>query len=301
MDKAQLCGIIPPMVTPMYEDGSLNLEAVPVIVDYLLAGGVHGIFYPGSQSESFALSGDERWHMLEAVLKAVDGRVPVIGGTGTITTRDTIAYTRRAEQMGVDAVSIITPYFISPSQDELYAHYAAIAEAVSLPVLAYSNPSRTGGVRIAPDTLGRLARDISHFIGVKDSSGDLSETAAILHACPDDFIVFVGRDSLIYGGLCYGTAGAVAMTANVVPGLLVGIYTAFQNGDHDQARALQARLAVFRDALPRLGSYPVQIKEAMNLLGLPVGPARRPILPLNETSRNQLRTMLKNLGCETVV
>ncbi len=261
---------------------------------------MHAIFAPGSQGEAFALSASERATVLDAVLAAVNGRVPVMAGSGAITTRDAIALTQMAERAGAAAVSIITPYFITPNQDELYAHYADIAAAVSIPILAYSNPSRTGGVRIAPATLARLAEDIPHFIGVKDSSGDLAETAAMIRACPTDFLVFVGRDTLIYGGLCYGAVGTVAMTANVVPGLLVGIYNAFRAGDHLRARELQTRLNVFRDALPKLGSYPVQIKEALNLMGLPAGPARKPIQPLNEQDRETLRQLLVSLGMEVM-
>jgi 4-hydroxy-tetrahydrodipicolinate synthase len=295
MDLAQLHGIIPPIVTPMHADGSLNLDGVPPIVEHLLAGGVHGIFVSGSQGEAFALSAGERLQLVKAVLAAVNGRVPVIAGTGTITTQDTILLSQQAEQVGADALAIVTPYFITPSQDELYAHYAAVAQSVSLPILGYSNPTRTGGVRLLPNTLARLARDLPHFVGVKDSGGDLTETGAILRACPADFRVFVGKDTLVYGGLCYGAVGAVALTANVAPGWLVGIYDAFQAGDQTRARELQAKLAVLRDALPTFGSYPVPVKEALNLMDLPAGPARLPIQPLRDEDREHLRGVLKQL------
>lgn len=295
MDLAQLHGVIPPIAAPMNADGSLNLEGVPPLVEYLLAAGVHGIFFPGSQGEAFALSDGERLHMLMAVLAAVNGRVPVIAGTGAITTQDTVKLSQQAQQAGADAIAVITPYFITPSQDELYAHYAAVAEAVSLPILGYSNPTRTGGVRLLPDTLGRLARDIPHFVGVKDSGGDLTETGAIVRACPPDFRIFVGKDTLVYGGLCYGAVGAVALTANIVPSWLVGIYDAFNAGDHQRARELQSKLASLRDALPRFGSYPAPIKEALNLMGLPAGPARLPIQPLCDEDRGRLRDLLREL------
>jgi 4-hydroxy-tetrahydrodipicolinate synthase len=291
-------GVIPPLVTPMYADGSLNLDGVPALVEHVLVGGVHAIFWPGSQSESYALAADEKAAGLDAVLAAVNGRVPVIAGAGAITTRDAIRLVQQAERAGAAAVSIITPYFIKPSQEELVVHYADIAAATSLPILAYSNPDRTGGLRIAPATLARLAGDIPHFVGVKESSGDLAETAAILRACPDDFRVFIGRDTLIYGGLCYGVTGAVALTVNVVPRLAVGIYEAFQAGDHARARELQVRLSVLREALPSFGSYPVPVKEALNLMGLPAGPARRPILPLSAEERERLRMVLRQVGVE---
>lgn len=294
-DISHLHGVIPPLVTPMHPDGSLNLAAMPTLVEAMLDAGVHAVFTPGSQSEAYALSADERVQVIDAALEAVNGRVPVIAGTGAITTRDAIAHSQRAARAGVDALSILTPYFVTPSQDEIYAYYADIAAAVSLPILGYSNPQRAV-VKIAPATLGRLARDIPHFIGVKDSSGDVAETAAIIRACPPEFKVFVGRDTLIYPSLCIGAAGTVALTVNVAPRLAVGIYEAFQAGDHARARALQERLSVLREGLPRFGSYPVWVKEAMALQGLPAGPTRKPILPLRDDQRAELRALLVSVG-----
>lgn len=296
MNTSRFQGMIPPIATPMHADGSLNLAAVPELVEHVLAGGVHGIFTPGSQGEAYALSAQERTAVLEAVIAAVNGRVPVIAGTGAITTRDAIVLTQQAERNGADAVSIITPFFITPTQDEIYAYYADIAAAVSIPILGYSNPGRTGSVRITPATLARLANDIPHFIGVKDSSGDLSETAAIIRACPPDFRVFVGRDTLIYGALCYGAAGAVGLTMNLAPAWTVEIYEAFQKNEHARARAAQNRVAVLREELPRFGSYPVWVKESLELMGLPAGPARRPIQPLSDEQRAGLRAMLQRIG-----
>ena len=294
-DVSHLHGVIPPLVTPMHPDGSLNLAAMPTLVEAMLDAGVHAVFTPGSQSEAYALSADERAQVIDAALEAVNGRVPVIAGSGAITTRDAIAHSQRAARAGVDALSILTPYFITPSQDEIYAYYADIAAAVSLPILGYSNPQRAV-VKIAPATLGRLARDIPHFIGVKDSSGDVAETAAIIRACPPEFKVFVGRDTLIYPSLCIGAAGTVALTVNVAPRLAVGIYEAFQAGDHARARALQERLSILREGLPRFGSYPVWVKEAMALQGLPAGPTRKPILPLRDEQRAELRALLVSVG-----
>ena len=297
MDRTQLRGVIPPLATPLHNDGSLNLAAIAPLVEYVLAAGVHGVFATGSQGEAFALTADERRQVLDAVLDAVNGRVPVMAGTGAITTRDAVALSRAAEAAGADCLSVITPYFITPTQDELYAHYAEIAAAVSIPVLAYSNPGRTGGVRLAPETQARLAAEFPNIVGVKDSSGDLSETAALIRACPPDFRVFVGRDSLLYAGLCYGAVGAVAMTANVVPELLVGVYEAFCAGDHARARALQDQVTLLREALPGIGgSYPAPVKAALELLGVPVGPPRRPIRPLNDAQRERLRAVLRQVG-----
>ena len=296
MVASRFHGMIPPLATPMHADGSLNLGAVPALVEHVLSGGVHGIFTPGSQGEAYALSADERVAVLEAVLAAVNGRVPVIAGTGAITTRDAIAHTRNAERTGADAVAIVTPYFISPSQEELIAFYSDIAATTSLPIFSYSNPGRTGGVRVAPETLAQLAADIPHFIGVKESSGDLATTMAVIRACPPPFRVFTGRDTLIYASLCQGAVGAVGLTMNIAPAWSVGVYEAFGAGDHARARALQDRVAALREGLSRFGSYPLWVKESLDLLGLPAGPARRPILPLSDAGRAELRAFLRGLG-----
>lgn len=296
MDTSRFHGMIPPLATPMHTDGSLNLAVVPALVEHVLNAGVHGIFAPGSQGEAYALHADERAAVLDTVLAAVNGRVPVIAGTGAIATRDAIAYARAAERAGADAVAIVTPYYISPSQQELYAHYADIAAAVSLPIFAYSNPGRTGGVRIEPETMTRLAADIPHLIGVKESSGDLAVTAAMIRACPPQFRVFTGRDTLIYASLCHGAAGAVGLTMNVAPAWSVALYDAFRAGDQAAARAWQERVAALREGLGRFGSYPVGVKEALAILGLPVGPARRPILPLSDAQREELRAFLVECG-----
>lgn len=296
MDLSQLRGVIPPLATPLHEDGSLNVGAIPALVEYVLAAGVHGVFATGSQGEAFALSADERRQVLDAVLAAVNGRVPVMAGTGAITTRDAVALSRAAESAGADCLSVITPYFVTPAKDELYAHFAEIASAVTIPVLAYSNPSRTGGVRLAPETLARLAAEFPNFSGVKDSSGDLAETSNLIRACPPEFRVFVGRDSLLYGGLCYGAVGAVALTANLIPELLVGVYDAFCAGDHARARALQERVTLLRESMAGVGSYPAPVKAGLALLGVPVGPPRRPIRPLNDAQRERLRALLREIG-----
>lgn len=295
MEPSQFHGMIPPIATPMHADGSLNLAALPAVVEHVLAGGVHGIFTPGSQGEAYALNADERCAVIEAAVAAVNGRVPVIAGTGAITTRDAVRLSVDAQQAGADAIAAVTPFFITPTQDEIYAYYAAIAEAVTVPIFGYSNPGRTGGLKITPETLARLAADIPHFIGVKDSSGDLAEAAAIMRACPPDFRVFVGRDTLIYAALCHGVAGAVGLTMNVAPAAAVGIYDAFQAGDHAQARVHQEIIARLRTGLPRFGTYPVWVKEALELLGVPVGPARLPVQPLSAAQRAELRDFLASL------
>ncbi len=289
-----LHGIVVPMVTPMQSDGSIDTTGLRTIVDYLIERRVHGLFPCGSQGELYALQTNERKEIFDVTLAQNNGRIPVIASTGAITTQEALDLSRYAAQAGADAISVITPYFIDPSRDELYAHFSRILEAVEIPVLAYNNPGRTG-VSLSPDLAADLAESADHFIGIKDSSGDLTNTMGYISRCPKDFRVFMGRDTLIYAGLSYGCVGAVAATANVVPELVVDIYDAFQQRDHPLAKERQYRLAPLREAFS-LGSFPVVVKEAMDLLGLPVGNCRAPIQRLKEDARHELVDILKQLG-----
>lgn len=286
-------GIIPAMVTPLTPDDEINELALRKLTSYLIEGGVHGLFPTGSQGEFWALSADEKRRVWEVVVEGTNGRLPVYAGTAAITTRETITLTRLAEKAGVDAVSILTPFYVAPNDAELYDHYRAIAEATSLPVVLYTNPARTG-VKISPDLLARLA-EIENIVGIKDSSGDLELTAEYIRVAPPDFAVLMGRDTLILAGLLYGAKGAIAATANVAPALVVSIYERFKAGDLDGARRAQVALAPLRLAFS-WGTFPVVIKEALDLIGMEGGPARAPVGPLSPEQRERLRGVLHDMG-----
>ncbi len=290
----EIKGIVVPVVTPFTKDEEVNESALRRIVDYLVDNGIHGLFPCGSQGELFSLSTDEKKRIMDVVLEQNAGRAFVMPSTGAITTRESVELTRYAEVAGADAVSVITPYFIKPSDDELCEHYVRIAESVSIPVLAYNNPGRTG-VPLTPAVMASVAARVASFQGVKDSSGDLTNTAAYIEQCPPGFRTFMGRDTMIYAGLCYGCVGAVAATANVAPDLVVGIYDAFMAGDHDLALQRQKRLAPLRRAFA-LGSFPVVVKDAMEMMGLPAGPCRAPIRSIEGEARQRLAAILRDLG-----
>ena len=287
-------GIIPAMVTPFDQNEELNLGALRQLVNYLIAGGIHGLFPVGSQGEYYALSFEEKKKVLETVVDETAGRVPVYAGTGTNTTAEVIKLNRMVEAMGgIAAVSIITPCFITPTQDELYEHYRAIAAATKVPILLYNNPPRTG-VRLSDDLVARLSK-IDNIIGVKDSSGDLTVTGEYIRRTDKDFTVLAGRDTLIFASLMMGGAGAIAACGNAAPRVVADIYDFFAAGDLDRARQAQAKLAPLRLAF-ELGSFPVVIKEALTLIGIPAGPARAPIGPMADAKRQQLKKVLDEMG-----
>jgi 4-hydroxy-tetrahydrodipicolinate synthase len=292
--ETKLSGIVVAMVTPFNEDESLDEGALRALVRFLIGKKVHGLFPGGSQGEFFSLSPEERRRVLEITVEEAHGEVFVVAHTGAITTREAVALTQHAEAAGADAVAAMTPFFLKPSQDELRQYYADMAASTRLPVMAYNNPARTG-VGLPPATVARIARDVPNFSGIKDSSGDLTQLAEYIRLCPTGFRAFIGRDSLIFGALMYGAAGAVAATANVAAPLAVGIYDAVQDGDLERARELQRKLAPVRMAFG-LGTFPVVVKEAMGMVGLPVGPARSPVGPMSETARVQLREALDQAG-----
>lgn len=291
----KLHGIIPPIVTPMTADEEIDLPRLRRLIDEQLAKGVHGIFVLGTTGEFYALDDRERQEVIATAVAHVNKRCPVLAGTGAETTREAIRHTKIAAAEGVDGVSVITPYYIMPTQAEIADHYRRIAEAVAVPLLLYSNPSTCGGLKIEPDTAARLA-EIPNIVGIKDSSGDLQGLIEFVRATPrDKFVVFQGRDTLIAPALAFGASGAVAGTCNIAPDLCVGIYEAHRRGDAETARALQLRLSPLRLGLA-VGTAPGVIKAAMNLLGLAVGPSRAPVSPLPPEKQEKLRAVLRQIG-----
>jgi 4-hydroxy-tetrahydrodipicolinate synthase len=288
-------GIIAAIVTPFDKDNNINFSGFRKLINYLIDNKIHGILPAGSQGEFYVLSQKERFKLMETAVEEANGRIFVMPNTGSISTKETIELTKFAEKAGADCASIITPFFISPSQDELFYHYSAVCDSTDLPVFAYNNPGRTGGTLLKPETVAKLAQNFPHFKGIKDSSGDITQVSEIIRMTPPDFKVFMGRDTVIFGALMYGAAGAIAASANVAPKLTVDIYNAYKNGEYDKAKMYQQELAPLRMAFD-LGSFPVVVKEALDMMGLPAGNCRMPIMPLSQTNRNKLREILMDMS-----
>src|SRR5436309_2054241 len=215
----QIRGIIPPVATPMQANEDLDLPRLKWFIDHLIKSGVHGIFVLGTNSEFYALDENEKQQVIATTVAHVRRRVPVYAGTGAETTREAVRLTKMAEREGVDGVSVITPYFVNPSQQEICDHYRRIAENTKLPVLLYNNPGTCGGVKIDVDSVARLA-EVPNILAMKDSSGDLQNTIECIRVVPERFAVMMGRDTLIYSALQMGAKGAVPATANIAPALV---------------------------------------------------------------------------------
>ena len=288
----ELKGIIPPIITPLDKYEKVDKNAIETVVNYLIKGGVHGIFPLGSTGEAYGFSFEEKKEIIETVVEVTNKRVPVYAGTGAITTKETIRLTKLATEIGVDAVSIITPMFVSPNDRELYNHYQAIASSTDLPIILYNNPGRTG-INLGVDLVVRLSK-IDNIVGIKDSSGDMTQGAEYIRRSDNNFAVLAGRDTLIYGFLAYGGKGAVAATANIVPQIVVKIYEEYQKGNYQEALKAQFQLAPLRMAFG-LGSFPVVMKEGLKLLGIEVGTTLKPIEPLTDEAREKLREILQGM------
>lgn len=292
-------GIITPIVTPFNRDKeqSINYEATEQIIDHLIFEGVKGIFALGSNGEFHVLTHDEKVNFAEKVVNFVDHRVPVFAGTGACSTNEAVSLSKEMEDVGVDALSIINPYFIRPTDDELVTHYVQIASSVKIPVILYNIPKNTG-YSIPKEVVARLAA-VQNIVGIKDSSGDvelLKEYISI--AKKNKFQVLIGSDSKISVAYKMGIKAAIAGTSNLIPRTLVNLDRALQNNEYKKARDLQESIDVLRNVL-KLGTVPSVLKRSIELAKIAsVGPARHPVDELNDTIDDQIKEMLHFYGLQ---
>ena len=290
----EIQGIIVPILTPMRPDGSLHSDALSDEIERLIAAKVHGIFPLGTNGEGYILSMEEKEEVLRETVRCVAGRLPVYAGTGCISTADTVRFSRRAQDFGADALSVITPWFAAASQEELQRHFETVAKSVSLPLILYNIPARTGNA-LAPATVEKLA-NMPNIVGVKDSSGNFDNMLQYIERTRHrpDFSVLSGNDSLILWTLLAGGKGGVAGCANVFPRNMVEIYEAFRRGDLNAARQAQDAIRPFRNCF-RFGNPNTIVKTAVGMLGHNVGPCRPPFDGLSQEGRDAVRAVLQDL------
>jgi len=294
MSKFKPQGIVVPLLTPFLPNGSIDEDRLRWLTRRMIGAGVHGVFPGGSSGEFWALNEEERCQIIQIVVDEAAGEAPVYAGVGAVGTRQVIKLVRCAEEVGADALVVITPFYIHPTQNELYKHYEAIAHSTPLPVIPYNNPSRTGNLNLEPATVARLS-ELDNLVGIKDSSGDIGQTADYITLCHPDFAVFQGRDDMIFASMVLGAVGGVAAEGNVAPEMCVDLYNAFYAKDWERAKAIQAQLAMFRKALA-WGTYPAALKAAMKMIGEPVGDPRSPAEPLPVSYHNALCDILVKMG-----
>jgi 4-hydroxy-tetrahydrodipicolinate synthase len=279
-------GVIPAMATPFTADQSFDEVRCVELIDWYLECGVHGISVAGSQGEFFSLDESEHIRLIEIAVERVNGRVPVYAGTGRITTRETIRLTKAAQSVGADLALVITPFFVQPNQNELVDHYVAVAKETTLPVMLYNNPPRTS-TNVLPATLRRCMADAPNIVGIKDSSGDVTQSVEYKLATDRKALLFSGRDTIALSLFMHGADGTISPAANVFPTLVLKLFDAFASGDLAKATTISDILAPLREAWA-WGSFPVVIKEAMALVGQSAGETRRPIRPLSAERKSDL-------------
>ena len=279
-------GVIPALVTPLSREGDLLEQGLRDVIDYTIAAGVHGVFVLGSAGEFYGLSKETKRRVIEIAVEHAAGRVPVYAGASEITTRSAVEVARTAQEIGgVSALSVLTPYFMSPTQSELVRHFTAVAAGTELPIILYTNPARAH-VELTLETIVALSK-VDNIIGLKDSAGDLAFTRRVIQETPEDFSVLIGRDNLILDALRAGAAGAIASTANIAPAISVGIYSAFVAGDLDEARRRQEELVPLRALLDK-ATFPVVLKEGLRMAGVEAGYCLQPASELTEPYRTRL-------------
>lgn len=287
-------GSIVAIVTPFKEDGTVDEEGFQELVRWHLKEKTHGLVVVGTTGESATLSKEEKARVFEIALKEAKGKVPVILGTGTNNTAVSIELTKMAQEMGADAVLMVTPYYNKPTQEGLYRHYEAVARAVKVPIILYNVPGRTS-VSLAPETVARLSK-IRNIIGIKEATGCMKQATEIFRLTGNKFRVFSGDDFTAYSLMALGGHGVISVAANVVPREMARFMEACLKGKWDQARKMHLKLYPLFKAM-FLETNPVPAKTALALMGRIGSPTvRLPLAPMSEANLEKLRAILQEYG-----
>lgn len=288
----RLVGVFVPHITPFTTKEDIDEEALRKDVDFWIENGLHGLVTCGSNGEAAYMTRKERRRVIKIVLDQTNSRVPVIAGTGCPGTKQTISLTKDAVDLGIDAALIVTPFFLKPSQEEIYRHYIKITSAVDVPLVLYNVPKFTG-INIEPWVVDNLS-NIENIVGIKDSSGDIRRIQDFIRLAGDRISIMAGSGNMIYPTLASGGHGAIVAIANVLPQLTVKIYNSFKAGDYLKAKDTQSEILILNDFLTKIHGIPA-VKEAMNIIGEAGGYPRRPFLPLMEEKGKELKLILNQL------
>lgn len=287
-------GVFTAIVTPFREDESVDEETLRRLIDFNIEGGVTGLVPCGTTGESPTLSHPEHDHVIELTVEHVDGRVPVIAGTGSNCTREAIRLTTHAEEVGVDGVLLVNPYYNKPTQEGLYRHFRAIAESVDIPCIVYNIKSRTG-VNVETGTLMRLIADCDNIVGVKEASGSIDQIRDVINQCPDGFSVLSGDDNITLELIRSGGHGVVSVASNLVPDRMVALMQAALGGDFETAEAIDQELAPLFE-VEFIETNPIPIKYMLSLKGMCQEVYRLPMCELRPENRARVRTVMETMG-----
>ncbi len=281
------------IVTP-FIDGELDEQGLIDLIEFNIENGTHGIVPCGTTGESATMSHEEHHRVVELTIKTVKGRVPILAGTGSNSTSESIELTRHAREAGADGALMITPYYNKPSQEGLYRHFKKVAEVVDIPIVLYNVPGRTS-INMLPDTVARCAA-IPNIVGIKEASADLKQVSEVIMGCPDDFAVMSGDDFTSMPQAAIGGAGVISVTSNVDPKSMAEMMDAALAGDLKRARELHYRLFPLMQAM-FFDTNPVPAKTALELMGkIKSGAPRLPMYQMNDAALGKLKKVMTDYG-----
>ncbi len=287
-------GSIVALITPFKEDKSIDEEGLRKNIRFLIEHNSSGLLACGTTGESPALTDEEKEKVIKITVEETKGKIPVIAGTGTNNTEKTIKTTQKAKEIGADAALVITPYYNKPTQEGLYKHFVEVAKSVDIPLIIYNVPGRTG-VNISPETIEKIVKECKNVVAVKEASGNLDQTTEIIARLGDRIVVLSGDDSKTLPILSAGGKGVISVIANIIPADVEQMIRFFEQGKMEEAKRLHLKMYFLTKAL-FIETNPAPIKEAMNLLGMPAGPLRLPLVSVSERSREIIKRELKNYG-----
>ena len=281
------------LITPMHDDGSIDKQALHDLVEWHIASKTTALIIAGTTGESATLDTDEQFELLSLVIKQVAGRIPVIAGTGTNSTRTTIKLSENAKRAGANACLIVTPYYNRPPQNGLYQHYKTIAEQVDMPIIIYNVPGRTA-CDILPETVERLAA-LKNIIGIKEASGIVERISEIRQRCGNEFEIYCGNDDISLKAMLLGANGVISVTTNIAPEKMAIMCQAALTGDRETAEQINSELQLLHERL-FLEANPIPAKWALHQLGkIKVG-IRLPLLPLDSKHHQAVKEAMQSAG-----
>ena len=283
------------MVTPFNADGSVNYDKAADLAEWLINNGSDGLVVAGSTGEAATMSAEEKLELFRVVVNRINKRVPVIAGTGSNNTADSVKMTKMAEAMGVDGALIVGPYYNKPTQEGFYQHFAAVAQSTGLPIIVYNVPGRTAS-NISPAIVARLAADFENIVAIKEAAGNVAQVAELYSVLPEEFTIYSGDDGLILPFMSVGATGLISVLSNIGGGILQDVMQAYEDGRVREAAKLNARMVPLANAM-FIETNPIPVKAAVTLVtGIDAGQPRLPLTPMEPANKAKMVAVLQEYG-----
>ena len=283
------------MVTPFNADGSVNYEKAADLAEWLINNGSDGLVVAGSTGEAATMSAEEKLELFRVVVNRINKRVPVIAGTGSNNTTDSVKMTKMAEAMGVDGALIVGPYYNKPTQEGFYQHFAAVAQSTGLPIIVYNVPGRTAS-NISPAIVARLAADFENIVAIKEAASNVAQVAELYSVLPEEFTIYSGDDGLILPFMSVGATGLISVLSNIGGGILQDVMQAYEDGRVREAAKLNARMVPLANAM-FIETNPIPVKAAVTLVtGIDAGQPRLPLTPMEPANKAKMVAVLQEYG-----